>query len=66
MKYTIDLRSDTVTKPTKQMFDSMYLIFDELGDDVYEEDETVQLLQKKVSDMFGKEDGLFFPFRNNV
>ena len=61
MKYTIDLRSDTVTKPTKEMFDSMYLIFDELGDDVYEEDETVQLLQKQVSDMFGKEDGLFFP-----
>ena len=61
MKYTIDLRSDTVTKPTKQMFDSMYDVFDGLGDDVYEEDDTVQLLQKQVSSIFGKEEGLFFP-----
>ena len=64
MKYSIDLRSDTVTKPTKQMFDSMYDVFDGLGDDVYEEDDTVQLLQKQVSSIFGKEEGLFFPSAN--
>lgn len=61
MKYIIDLRSDTVTKPTKQMFDSIYCIFDDLGDDVYEEDSTVQILQNQVSGIFNKEAGLFFP-----
>jgi threonine aldolase len=55
----VDLRSDTVTVPTKKMLDSM--MDSKVGDDVYGEDPTVNLLQTKVASMFGKKVGLFFP-----
>ena len=55
----IDLRSDTVTLPSKEM--KQFLFDSPLGDDVYGEDPSVNLLEKKVSDLFGKEDALFVP-----
>lgn len=55
----IDLRSDTVTKPTKEMRRAMAEA--EVGDDVYGEDPTVNLLQEKAAEMFGKEAALFCP-----
>lgn len=55
----IDLRSDTVTKPTAQMRRAMAKA--EVGDDVYAEDPTVNLLQEKAAEMFGKEAALFVP-----
>ena len=53
----IDLRSDTVTRPTKKMKDAMYNA--EVGDDVYNSDPTVNKLQSEVAALFGKEDALF-------
>lgn len=53
----IDLRSDTVTKPTQEMRRAMMEA--EVGDDVFEEDPTVNTLQEKVANMFGFEAGLF-------
>ncbi|MFN5460921.1 MAG: threonine aldolase family protein [Bacteroidota bacterium] len=53
----IDLRSDTVTKPSKDMMNAMMNA--DLGDDVFNEDPTVNLLQRKCADMFGMEDALF-------
>jgi threonine aldolase len=55
----IDLRSDTITKPTPAMLDAM--IKAEVGDDVLGDDPTVIRLQKKVAERFGKEAGLFVP-----
>jgi threonine aldolase len=55
----IDLRSDTVTKPTKGMLKAMMNA--EVGDDVYKEDPTVNALEERIADMFGKEKALFFP-----
>ena len=55
----IDLRSDTVTKPTPAMRRAMAEA--EVGDDVYGEDPTVNLLQLKAADIFGKEAALFCP-----
>jgi threonine aldolase len=55
----IDLRSDTVTKPTPAMREAMANA--EVGDDVYGEDPTVNLLQEKAAEMFGKEAALFVP-----
>ena len=55
----VDLRSDTVTVPTKKMLESM--MDSKVGDDVYGEDPTVNLLQAKVASMFGKDVGMFFP-----
>jgi threonine aldolase len=55
----IDLRSDTVTKPTKGMLDAM--LSAPVGDDVFNEDPTVLKLEEKLADMFGKEAGLFCP-----
>ncbi len=55
----IDLRSDTVTKPTKAMLDAMLTA--EVGDDVYKEDPSVNALEKRLSDMFGMDEALFFP-----
>lgn len=55
----IDLRSDTVTKPTAQMREAMANA--EVGDDVYGEDPTVNLLQEKAAEIFGKEAALFVP-----
>lgn len=53
----IDLRSDTVTRPTPAMLDAM--LSAKVGDDVYGEDETVNLLEQKTAEMFGMEAGLF-------
>ncbi len=55
----IDLRSDTVTKPTKEMLDGMTQA--NVGDDVYKEDPTVNILEERIAAMFGKEKALFFP-----
>lgn len=55
----IDLRSDTVTKPTKGMLDAMMNA--QVGDDVYKEDPTVNELEARIADMFGKSKALFFP-----
>jgi threonine aldolase len=55
----IDLRSDTVTKPTPGMLKAMLAA--ETGDDVYKEDPSVNNLEKKLADLFGMEDALFFP-----
>jgi threonine aldolase len=55
----IDLRSDTVTTPTKKMKD--YMVNSPLGDDVYGEDPSINLLQEKTADLFNKEEALFVP-----
>lgn len=55
----IDLRSDTVTKPTPSMRRAMAEA--EVGDDVYGEDPTVNRLQERAAEMFEKEDALFVP-----
>ena len=55
----IDLRSDTVTKPTKKMRAAMAAA--EVGDDVYGEDPTVNRLEQRAAEIFGKEAGLFVP-----
>ncbi|WP_370226328.1 low specificity L-threonine aldolase [Mesoflavibacter sp.] len=55
----IDLRSDTVTKPTPKMLEAMMQA--KVGDDVYDEDETVNALEEKIANLFGKEKSLFFP-----
>jgi threonine aldolase len=55
----IDLRSDTVTKPTEEMREAMARA--EVGDDVYLEDPTVNLLQERAAEMLGKEAALFVP-----
>lgn len=58
-KNMIDLRSDTVTKPTKGMLQAMMTA--EVGDDVYKEDPTANALEERLAAMFGKERALFFP-----
>ena len=55
----IDLRSDTVTLPTNEM--KKFIINSPLGDDVYGEDPSVNLLQKKIAKIFNKEAALFVP-----
>ncbi|HET6990354.1 MAG TPA: GntG family PLP-dependent aldolase, partial [Bacteroidia bacterium] len=55
----IDLRSDTVTKPTPAMLDAMFKA--EVGDDVFNEDPTIIALETKAAKMFGQEAGLFCP-----
>jgi len=55
----IDLRSDTVTKPTLEMRKAMAEAI--VGDDVFGEDETIQQLENRVAQMFDKEAALFFP-----
>jgi threonine aldolase len=55
----IDLRSDTVTKPTPEMREAMAKA--EVGDDVYGDDPTVNRLQEMAAEMMGKEAGLFVP-----
>ncbi len=59
MKRYIDLRSDTVTKPTPAMRKAMAEA--EVGDDVFGEDPTVNRLQERVAQMLGKEAALFVP-----
>lgn len=55
----IDLRSDTVTEPTPEMRAAMAAA--EVGDDVYQEDLTVNRLQEMAAERMGKEAGLFVP-----
>lgn len=55
----IDLRSDTVTKPTEGMLEAMFSA--KVGDDVYKEDPTVNELERRLADLFGKDEALFFP-----
>jgi threonine aldolase len=55
----IDLRSDTVTKPSPAMRRAMAEA--EVGDDVYLEDPTVNRLQSRAAEIFGREAGLFVP-----
>ncbi|KAG9337909.1 hypothetical protein JZ751_027562 [Albula glossodonta] len=56
---TIDLRSDTVTKPGPAMRQAMAAA--EVGDDVFGEDPTVNELQRRAADIFGMEAALFAP-----
>jgi threonine aldolase len=63
----IDLRSDTVTRPTAEMRRAMADA--EVGDDVYGEDPTVNRLEHRAAEMFGKEAALFVPsgtMANNI
>jgi threonine aldolase len=55
----IDLRSDTVTKPTKEMLEAMFSA--KVGDDVFEEDPTMIELESKAAKLFGTEGALFCP-----
>jgi threonine aldolase len=55
----IDLRSDTVTKPSPEMRKAMANA--EVGDDVLDGDPTTRRLEERVADILGKEDALFFP-----
>jgi threonine aldolase len=55
----IDLRSDTVTKPTPEMRAAMAAA--EVGDDVYGEDPTVRRLEERAAEIFGKEASIFVP-----
>lgn len=55
----IDLRSDTVTKPTKEML--AYMQQCEVGDDVYKEDPTVNALEAYLANLFGMDEALYFP-----
>jgi threonine aldolase len=59
MNQIIDLRSDTVTKPTKSMLDAMFSA--RVGDDVFGDDPTVNALQEKAAEMFGMEAAIFCP-----
>lgn len=56
---TVDLRSDTVTKPTPGMLDAMWNA--KVGDDVYGEDESINELETKIAAMFGMEAAIFCP-----
>ena len=55
----IDLRSDTVTRPTAEMREAMASA--EVGDDVYGEDPTMNRLEERAAEVFGKEAALFVP-----
>lgn len=55
----IDLRSDTVTRPTPGMMDAMMSA--EVGDDVYKEDPSANTLEQRLAEMFGMDSALFFP-----
>ena len=55
----IDLRSDTVTKPSKAMREALSSA--EVGDDVYHDDPTMNAFEVKVANLFGKESGVFTP-----
>lgn len=59
MPDTVDLRSDTVTRPTRGMRAAMAAA--DVGDDVYGEDPTVNALQDEVAAMFGRDAALFTP-----
>lgn len=54
-----DLRSDTVTKPSKEMLEAMMSAH--VGDDVFKEDPSVNLLEERTAKLFGKEAGVYCP-----
>ncbi|WP_367278627.1 low specificity L-threonine aldolase [Mucilaginibacter sp.] len=56
---TVDLRSDTVTKPTAGMLEAMFNA--KVGDDVFGEDETINELEQKAAAIFGMEAGIYCP-----
>ncbi len=55
----IDLRSDTLTRPTAEMKEAMFAA--PVGDDVFGEDPTVNALEEKIASLFGMEAGIFCP-----
>ena len=55
----VDLRSDTITIPSKEMLNAM--LSAKVGDDVYGEDPSVRQLEKKLAAMFGMDMAMFFP-----
>ncbi len=55
----IDLRSDTLTRPTAGMKEAMFAA--SVGDDVFGEDPTVNALEEKIAELFGMEAGIFCP-----
>ena len=55
----IDFRSDTVTKPTAGMMEAMMKA--KVGDDVFGEDPSINALEAKAAEMFGKEAAIFCP-----
>src|SRR3954469_14122911 len=55
----IDLRSDTVTKPTAAMRQAMANA--EVGDDERDGDPTMQRLERRVAELLGKDEAMFFP-----
>lgn len=55
----IDLRSDTLTKPTVAMLE--YMMKAQVGDDVYKEDPSVNALEERLASMFGMDSALYFP-----
>jgi threonine aldolase len=59
MAKLIDLRSDTVTRPTPAMYAAMAAA--EVGDDVYGEDPTLNKLEARAAEMFGREAAIFVP-----
>ena len=59
MEKIIDLRSDTVTKPTPEMRRAIFEA--EVGDDVYGEDPTLNQLEREVAGILGKEAAVFTP-----
>src|ERR1700760_965559 len=56
---SIDLRSDTVTRPTPEMRRAMFEA--EVGDDVYGEDPTINKLEKRAAEIFAREAAIFVP-----
>ncbi|MFI5150865.1 MAG: threonine aldolase family protein [Bacteroidia bacterium] len=59
LRNLIDLRSDTVTRPTPAMLEAMHTA--KVGDDVFNEDPTIIALEEKTAALFGKESGVFCP-----
>ncbi|HXC06911.1 MAG TPA: GntG family PLP-dependent aldolase [Bacteroidia bacterium] len=59
LRNIIDLRSDTVTRPTPAMLEAMQAA--KVGDDVFNEDPTIIALEEKTAALFGKESGVFCP-----
>lgn len=57
--HVVDLRSDTITKPTNEMREAM--VRAEVGDMVYGEDPTVEKLERKAAQLLGKEAAVFVP-----
>ena len=64
MPQPIDLRSDTVTVPTPAMRKAMFEA--EVGDDVYGEDPTINRLERRAAEIFGREAAIFVPGRETL